>query len=128
VPAGETTSITVLVCDDEQGVGRLTARLLERAGIGTIVAGSGAEALAVMDREPVDAVVTDQATRGMSGVALHAAASERHPRLRSRFILVSGDPGDPELAAFARRTGVPVLGKPFAAAELVDLVRTVMGG
>ena len=125
---GATESITVLVCDDEQGVGRLTARLLERAGIRAVVAGSGAEALAAMDREPVDAVVTDQAMRGMSGVTLHAAASERHPRLRARFVLVSGDPADPVLVAFARSTGVPVLGKPYAAAVLVDLVREVARG
>ena len=41
-------------------------------------------------------------------------------------MLLSGDPDDPDIAAFTRATGVPVLAKPFELATIEAAVRRVV--
>ena len=127
VPADEPADspVTVLVCDDTAAVRELLLRLLDRSGIRAIPAQSGAEALAVLDARPVDVVLADNRMAGMSAQALHAAVAARHPDLRRRFVIVSGDPEDADLVAFARAEGLRVLPKPFDAAALVAVLREV---
>jgi signal transduction histidine kinase len=120
--------VTVLVCDDDDAVRGLIGRVLERTGMRVLGAASGSEALAVLDRETIDVVMSDHGMHGMDGVELHAAASGRYPAVASRFILMSGDAGRAELDAFANATGLCVLAKPFELASLPALVRRVAQG
>ena len=48
------------------------------------------------------------------------------PDLAVRFVLLSGDPDDPDITAFTRATGVPVLAKPFELASIEAAVRRVV--
>jgi CheY-like chemotaxis protein len=116
----------VLVCDDEDAIRGLLARLLEREGLYAVTAASGAEALELLDRERVDVVLSDHRMPGMSGLELQDEIARLHPHLGRRFILMSGDPGDPDLAAFAAARGLVILPKPFAPhLVLRDIVRDV---
>jgi DNA-binding NarL/FixJ family response regulator len=57
----------VLLIDDEPNVLRALERSLGRGGFDVAIATSGDEALARLDREPVDAIVCDMCMPGMSG-------------------------------------------------------------
>jgi CheY-like chemotaxis protein len=125
--SGEAPLLTVLVCDDEDAIRGLLARLLEREGLNAVTAASGAEALELVDRERIDVVLSDHRMPGMSGLELQGEIARRHPRLGQRFILMSGDPGDPDIAAFAAARGLVVLPKPFTPhLVLRDIVRDVV--
>lgn len=61
------TASRVLLVDDEPNVLAALRRTLRGRGFDVSCAGSGAEALAVLQREPVDAIVSDMRMPGMSG-------------------------------------------------------------
>ncbi|HYO44020.1 MAG TPA: response regulator, partial [Candidatus Limnocylindrales bacterium] len=124
--AADPLDMTVLICDDEAPIRTLLARLLARDGIGAVTAASGTEALEILDRVRVDVVISDHRMSGMSGTELQAAVATRHPHLAHRFILLSGDPGDPDLVAFAASEGLDVLPKPFEpGSSLPAIIREV---
>ncbi|NCP04133.1 MAG: response regulator, partial [Deltaproteobacteria bacterium] len=60
----------ILIVDDEAGMQRLLARVLERQGYETITVGSAREALQIIEADPVDLVLTDIKMPGMSGLEL----------------------------------------------------------
>jgi len=117
--------LTVLVCDDEPALRDLMVRVLERNRHRVLLAASGAEALATLDAQHVDIVMSDHNMSTMTGVELYTAACERHPRLRRRFILMSGDPGESAIQSFSSSTGLPVLAKPFTFTALENTIRSL---
>jgi CheY-like chemotaxis protein len=60
----------VLVVDDEKPVADAIAAVLRKAGYTTLVAYDGTEALAVIERDDVDVVLTDLVMSGMDGATL----------------------------------------------------------
>ena len=79
---------TVLFVDDETSIiDGLRRRLSGQENHWQILfASSGADALEIMDRQPVDVVIADMRMPGMDGAALLAEARRRHPAT-IRFIL-----------------------------------------
>jgi EAL domain-containing protein (putative c-di-GMP-specific phosphodiesterase class I) len=67
----------VLVVDDEPELVRLSCRILRAAGMEVLPAHNGAEALAVLDSQRVDAIVSDVSMPGMNGVELVRAIRKR---------------------------------------------------
>jgi CheY-like chemotaxis protein len=112
----------VLVCDDDDAIRALIVRVLRRDGLEALGADSGDAALAVLADRPVRLVVADHHLGGMSGLDLYRRALDGRPGLRGKFVLVSGDAGDPDLVAFAREEGLPIVEKPFDVNELARLV------
>ena len=80
----------VLVVDDDEVVGRLVARVLERVGYRVTLTMVPAEALelALRGDEPFDLLITDQTMPGMTGTQLAARVRERHPKFP--IILMTG--------------------------------------
>ena len=109
VPAGETGKQRVLVVDDDPLVLSATAAMLEDLGCMVREASSGSEALALLEAgEGFDAVLTDQAMPGMTGVQLASAIAARWPALP--VILGTGYAELPPDA----KAGMLRLGKPFS--------------
>ena len=71
----------ILVVDDEPAQRTILQRSLRNAGFETDVAGSGAEALAVVESRPVDLVLTDMRMPGMTGRDLLRRLRELDPSL-----------------------------------------------
>jgi CheY-like chemotaxis protein len=121
-------SLTVLVCDDERSIRALLARVITRGGHQAREASGGGEALAILEAEPVDLVMADQRMADMTGVDLYRAAVARRPELATRFVLMSGDAGTPELMEFASATGLQVIEKPFDLSVVTATLRRLAGG
>ncbi len=85
---------TVLVVDDEESVCLALGRVLEQHGHTVCKARSGEEALEVLQRQPVDVIISDQLMPGLAGVDLLKIVRVRHPQVVR--ILLTGDK-DPEL-------------------------------
>jgi CheY-like chemotaxis protein len=80
----------VLVVDDDEVVGRLVARVLERVGYRVTLTEAPAEALDLVLRGdgPFDLLITDQTMPGMTGTQLAARVRERTPKFP--IILMTG--------------------------------------
>jgi DNA-binding NtrC family response regulator len=118
----------ILVVDDEPGVRRLACQMLEREGYGTMEAGDGREALALLSADPsrVALVLTDVRMPHMNGMQLEEAIRDEWPRLP--VILMSGEVTREWIARLVREEPLRVLRKPFDPAELVEKVRALLGG
>jgi CheY-like chemotaxis protein len=79
--------LRVLVVEDEPEVLDVTRAMLQHAGHTVVSAASGHEALALIEREAVDLVVTDLGMPGMTGLVL---AGELKRRRRLPIILLTG--------------------------------------
>lgn len=116
----------VLVVDDDRGVLRLTARMLRLEGYTVLEAGSGPEALRVLDSEPdVRLVVSDVVMPGMHGLDLAERILEREAR--PRVVLMTGHAAELSAQLERRDPSVPLLLKPFTSQQLIRTVRRALG-
>lgn len=119
-------TIKMLIVDDEPIICRGLRETIPWSAIGVEVAGDasdGAEALELIDAQPVDLVMTDINMDGMDGLALAKALRERHPHIR--IIILSGY-DDFEYARGALRIGVEdYLLKPVNVNELMGMVQRI---
>ena|SRR5579859_7236731 len=60
----------LLVVDDDEDIRELVARILRKEGYQVQTAGDGEEAMALIQREPIDLVVSDVNMPGMDGLSL----------------------------------------------------------
>ncbi|MDT8318227.1 MAG: response regulator [bacterium] len=70
---------TILVVDDEKNILNLSDRILENEGFRVITAGSGEEALKLLDKESVDLLLTDIRMPGMDGMELLTRFKRQRP-------------------------------------------------
>ena len=118
---------TLLLVEDEDAVRAMAARILRQRGYTVLEAGTGGEALALLERYdgPLDLLVTDIVMPEVSGIEL----AGRLPALREgvRVLFVSGySETDPALAKAAATA--TLLNKPFRAGELLSAVRRLLDG
>jgi len=104
----------------------MTVRTLREAGYTVMVAGSGAEALALPDPMLAQAqlLVTDVLMPDHDGIAVAASLRQRHPELRVLYVS-----GHADNFAVRRDTLPPkseFLAKPFTPSLLLGRVRTAL--
>ncbi len=119
-------SAVVLLVEDEEAVRRGGKRMLETRGYTVHEAGSGVEALDIMEEldGAVDIVVSDVVMPEMDGPSLLRELRKTYPDLK--FIFVSGYAED----AFARNLPADAkfgfLPKPFSLKQLAEAVREML--
>ncbi len=119
-------SAVVLLVEDEEAVRRGGKRMLETRGYTVYEAGSGVEALDIMDEldGQVDVVVSDVVMPEMDGPTLLGELRKKYPDMK--FIFVSGYAED----AFARNLPADAkfgfLPKPFSLKQLAVVVRETL--
>lgn len=112
----------ILVVDDEPSIRTLILRALPGMGYEAVIAETGAQALDIIASRPIAAVLCDHHMAGMTGVEVYDAVVAARPELRDRFVLMSGDVQNPDLAAFSASHDVRVLSKPFQLEDLQGIV------
>ncbi|WP_208250315.1 ATP-binding protein [Rhizobium sp. T1470] len=125
-PEDLTGSAVILLVEDEEAVRRGGKRMLETRGYTVYEAGSGVEALDIMDEleGKVDIVVSDVVMPEMDGPSLLRELRKNYPDLK--FIFVSGYAED----AFARNlppdSKFGFLPKPFSLKQLAVVVKETL--
>lgn len=119
----EFEGLQVLVVDDTAVARTFIVRTLRRLGISHIVeAGDGAEAVARLDDQIFDLVVTDYTMPRMDGRELAAFIRQHSPQRDVPIILVTSE-DDPTRLAAARAAGVSaVCDKPFQITDIQQLI------
>ena len=115
----------VLFVDDEPHLLAALRRMLrsERERWDMVFASSGAEALALIEREPVDAIVSDMRMAGMDGAELLARVQRGWPS--TARIILSGQADQASVIAVLR-SAQQFLAKPCEAAVLIGAVDGVL--
>ncbi len=119
-----------LVVEDALTLGTLFQNVLRtHFDCRTTLVGSVAEAIAFLEREHVDFVVSDLMMTGGSGLDLAAWLRAHRPTLAERLLIITACAGDTELGQALAREEVRVLYKPFNATALVRAIeRTYQAG
>lgn len=114
--------LRLLVVDDDDLVLFSTAALLEDLNHTVIQAGSGHDALSILQRDPaIDLVITDYAMPRMSGLQFAEQAQVLQPHLP--LIVVSGYADLPHHSV----RNIRMLLKPFSQEDLVQAIGDAMG-
>jgi two-component system cell cycle sensor histidine kinase/response regulator CckA len=117
----------VLLVEDEDVVRSFAARALSRQGYEVLEAGTGMEALELMQREQrrVDLVVSDVIMPEMDGPTLLKELRKSKPDLK--FIFVSGYPDDAFKKSLEDGEDYAFLPKPFTLPQLAAKVKEQLG-
>ncbi|HLS64152.1 MAG TPA: response regulator transcription factor [Ruania sp.] len=114
----------VLVIDDDPHIRELVVALLAGAGLQTLCAGDGREALRQLGEHPVDLCVVDAMMPHLDGVSFSRSARRYYPDLPLLMLTAKGQLGD-KVEGFT--AGVDdYLVKPFEGPELVMRVKALL--
>lgn len=118
----------VLVADDEDIIRETIVDVLTKAGARPVMAHDGAEAIALLDTQPFDLVLSDIKMPHKSGYDVFAAAKRLGPQCK--VILITGFGYDPEhnIVRAGREGLAGVLFKPFKVELLMETIHKALAG
>jgi response regulator RpfG family c-di-GMP phosphodiesterase len=112
----------VLLVDDEKNILSSMKRLLQPAGYRVLAAEHGTEALAILERESIDLVISDMYMPGMNGVELLSRIADRWPDI-SRVLLTGYSDMKLTIEAVNRGKIYQYVAKPWDNDELTIIVK-----
>src|SRR5439155_3939380 len=118
---------TILVVEDEKSLRVLIENILASWGYTVLSACSGQEALKMYNEHPgkIDIVMTDMIMPGMSGREL--ISQVRRLGKDTRFVCMSGYPGEAPSKNEPGEEGALNLQKPFMPSQLSSILRQILG-
>jgi len=116
--------IRILIVDDSCDERVMMAAMVSQGGwCEVLTAGSGEDALSILNREHMDLLITDFVMPGVDGLQLANRAVEIDPTLRV-LVVTGGMYGRVDALAFALHT--PVITKPFSSDQLLGTITTLL--
>jgi CheY-like chemotaxis protein len=114
---------TILVIDDEPAFLEILSLTLETAGYQVFTARNGIEALAVLQRQPVDLILSDISMPHMNGYQFYHRLCENAHWIKIPFIFLTAHGMDSDIN-YGKELGVDdYLSKPIRAQNLLSVVR-----
>ena len=115
---------TILVVDDEPDMLENVARILQRGPYVCLTASSARDALALLDRERLDLILTDLRMPGIDGLRLIREAKRLRPA--TPIVMVTAYAADSAAQAALLAGATALLTKPFTAAQLLETTRKIL--
>jgi len=115
---------TILIVDDEKMIRELLRVTLEREGYNTVAATSGEEALKILDKQHVDAVISDIQMNEMTGVELLKAIKLKQSKLP--VMMITGHTKKYSKIDMDVAGADGYITKPFKNFEIVQAIRNVL--
>jgi two-component system NtrC family sensor kinase len=116
----------ILFVDDDPHIVQAAEQVLQQAGFEVTSATEVEQALQVLERKPVDLIISDLSMPQVDGARFYRIVSTRHPHLARRIIFSTGDTGSRRLRSFLQECGCAWINKPFQSDELLHLIRTTL--
>ena len=117
---------TALVVDDEESIREIVQEALLARGMEVGTAASSEEALSRLAEKAYEIVICDFNLPGMSGRQLFKRLREGRNEPPPRFVFITGDLADPNLASELSRNGAYVMQKPFQVKDLAKLLAEIL--
>jgi diguanylate cyclase (GGDEF)-like protein len=116
-------SSRVLVVDDEEVIRNTLSRIMNEVGFQASSAASAEEALEILEREPVDVVITDIRMPGINGFALTETIKERY---NADVIIITGYGGQFSYEEAMEKGASDFALKPVRPKELIARLKRVL--
>jgi DNA-binding NtrC family response regulator len=117
----------VMVIDDQEPIRKVVRRALEQEGHEVLEASDGDLGMQLLEREPVEVVITDIFMPGQDGILTLREIRKRFASVKVIVISGGDSSGLLDLRRDAELLGaVKTLLKPFTARDIVELVRGVL--
>jgi PAS domain S-box-containing protein len=116
----------ILIVDDEKSIRETLSGILTKEGFRVETARDGREAIDELGRRMFELVITDIKMPGIGGMDLYNTIANKHPYLKSRVIVVTGDIFSKDIKRFLGETKCPYFLKPFKPRELITLIDDVL--
>ncbi|HEU0032660.1 MAG TPA: response regulator [Kofleriaceae bacterium] len=117
------TKPTLLLAEDEPVLLMVMAEVLSDSGYAVTRVETGAAAIAQLEHDDFDAIVTDWHMDEVSGAEIHRWARDYKPWLAERFVFLSGEEGD-DTSALA--PGRPIFRKGQDSNALTAVLREII--
>jgi PAS domain S-box-containing protein len=117
---------TVLVVDDEAPIRNILRQMLAEAGYSVIEAENGAAALAVLQKDPVDLLLTDLVMPEKEGLETIGEVKKRYPKIK--IISMSGAFGGHYMKVASFLGADAQIAKPIDREELINTIQHVLAG
>src|SRR4030095_5501718 len=108
----------ILVVDEEAPLASLIAEVLSSDGHQVDTAVNGLAALAHIERNDYDLILSDLRMPELDGPGLYRELARGRPELISRIAFVTGSAQSAGREQFLEKTGAPILYKPFRVEDL----------
>ena len=119
---------SVLIVDDEPVIVRALARLLRRDGYRVETASNGRQALARLQTQSYDVILSDLRMPELDGRAFYDCLVQGYGALYQRVIFFTGDYGTPSSRAFLEQSGQPWVRKPCTITAVRCAIEQVLRG
>jgi len=113
----------VLVVDDDPGVLRMLHTLFDNEGLGCLTAENGVQALACMQDEQIDVVLTDLRMPGLNGLEL---LEKIHAETDTDVIIMTGHSGDVTFEEIIEKGALDFIHKPIEPRELLLRLKRIL--
>jgi DNA-binding NtrC family response regulator len=113
---------SIMIIDDDVHITELLHEVLARRGATVEVSNSGPTAYDQLRCNDYDLILCDQNMPGLNGPTLFRLAEIWNPRIKNKFLFMTGDVVVGSAGPFSSETGVQYLRKPFRMQDLVDTV------
>jgi two-component system NtrC family sensor kinase len=125
MPRSPLHGVRLLVVDDEPALRSGIEAFGQLRGFTVLTAANGEEALELIQRTAVDAIVCDLRMPELDGFGLYDRLLHERPGLAARMVFITGD-----LLSAERRRAIrqPIIAKPFAFERLEEALVAVMRG
>ncbi|GMR20621.1 MAG: hypothetical protein BMS9Abin36_1217 [Gammaproteobacteria bacterium] len=117
-------SETLLVVDDEQAMVELAHDILTAQGYRVLTANDGEQALAILEKEAVDLIVSDVIMPKLDGYQLAAQVQQRYPRIKLQMVSGFADDRHNHMTDDALHQNM--LYKPYASNTLLVRIRYLL--
>lgn len=114
----------ILVVDDEPGLLDLTCEILNQKGYRTFSADNARQALAILEAEPIDLLLTDVIMPETSGYELAAIVAKKYPQIKIQ--MASGFNDDRHVNLVDKRLKLNLLYKPYSSQALFERIRELL--
>jgi DNA-binding response OmpR family regulator len=114
---------SILIVEDEAGIGEFCHRVLSSHGHRVDVAANGKVAQDMIKIKEYDLLLVDIRMPVMDGVELYRWLNEQYPQIASRVIFITGSTLGQDTLNFLNQTRRPFLLKPLSTDKLIGLVK-----
>jgi CheY-like chemotaxis protein len=120
------SAVRILVVDDEEIIGYVIQRIVQHLGYQVDWVTSFEEALIRIRAVRYNAILSDFRMAGMNGERFYEEIGSCDQGLQQKLVFVTGDTVSSSTERFLKKTGLPVVSKPFKIEELESALQAIV--